>query len=66
MGDPGAKREVHWLNAQGMVACSPRDREAAHRAAQGKLLVALNAGGVTCRNCKSVIRSVETRKTKAK
>lgn len=26
------KRDLHFLNANGMVACNPRDREAAHRA----------------------------------
>ncbi len=28
-------RDLHFLNADGMVACNPRDREAAHRAQVG-------------------------------
>ncbi len=50
------KPEVHWRNADGMVACNPRDREAAHRADQGKLVVADHPADVTCRKCRAVIR----------
>ena len=25
-------RDLHFLNGEGMIACNPRDREAAHRA----------------------------------
>ncbi len=63
MSDPGAKRDVHWLNADGKVACNPRDREAAHRAAQGKLLVAEDASGVTCHDCRK--RLLQSRRRNA-
>jgi len=44
------KRELHGLNADGMVACNPRDREAAHRARMhGIATEALD--GVTCKKC---------------
>ena len=49
--------EVHWRNAQGTVACNPRDREAAHRADQGKLVVADAPGDVTCRKCRAVLHT---------
>ena len=32
MRDRRTKRDVHALDDDGMVACNPRDREAAHRA----------------------------------
>ncbi len=43
-------QEIHFLNEDGMVACNPRDREAAHRAEQ------LGIGTedpkeVTCKKC---------------
>ena len=33
---PG-KQDLHFLNDDGMVACNPRDREAAHRAEVEKI-----------------------------
>src|SRR5919204_7346 len=33
-------KTTHWLTPDGTVACNPRDREAAHRAGEGKLAVA--------------------------
>jgi hypothetical protein len=30
--DTRQKRDLHALNADGMVLCNPRDKEAAHRA----------------------------------
>lgn len=30
--DTRSRRDLHALNANGMVLCTPRDREAAHRA----------------------------------
>jgi hypothetical protein len=32
MRDTRVKRDLHALNADGMLVCNPRDREAAHRA----------------------------------
>ena len=50
MGDKRRKRELHGLNADGMVACNPRDREAAHRAhAEG--IATAEDSAVTCRKC---------------
>jgi hypothetical protein len=41
------KQDVHWLNAEGMVACNPRDREAAHRA-QVEGIASESRHAVTC------------------
>ncbi len=55
MGDRRTKRDLHWLNADGMVACNPRDREAAHRA-EVEGIATENWGAVTCRKCLSLRR----------
>ena len=47
-------RDVHGLNADGRVACNPRDREAAHRA-QVHGIAAANFAGVTCAKCRTVM-----------
>ena len=44
------KRDVHVPNEDGMVACNPRDREAAHRASVGDIATA-GSEGVTCQKC---------------
>ena len=50
-------RDLHYLNADGMVACNPRDREAAHRAEmEGIATEDINA--VTCKKCWKVIRTM--------
>lgn len=49
------KREVHFLNEDGMVACNPRDREAAHRA-EVEGIATTNAQAVTCKKCWETIR----------
>lgn len=52
--DKRTKRDLHALNADGMVVCNPRDKEAAHRAqTEGIATEDLNA--VTCRKCLSII-----------
>lgn len=49
------KRDLHFLNEDGMVACNPRDREAAHRAdVEG--IATENPRAVTCKKCLVVIR----------
>ena len=49
------KRDLHFLNADGRVACNPRDREAAHRAdVEG--IATENVQAVTCKKCRAVIR----------
>jgi len=51
---PG-KRDRHFLNADGMVACNPRDREAAHRA-EMEGIATEDPEAVTCRKCWAEIR----------
>ena len=48
-------RDLHFLNKDGMVACNPRDREAAHRAAV-KGIATENVQAVTCRECRVEVR----------
>ena len=49
------KQDLHILNSDGMVACNPRDREAAHRA-QMEGIATENPKSVTCKKCWTVIR----------
>jgi hypothetical protein len=50
------KQDLHFLNDDGMVACNPRDREAAHRAeVQG--IATENPQVVTCKKCWAIIRN---------
>ena len=51
------KRDLHYLNADGMVACNPRDREAAHRA-EVEGIATDDADAVTCKKCWIEIRRV--------
>lgn len=46
-------RDRHFLNADGMVACNPRDREAAHRAEMEDMTTE-DLAEVTCRKCRTV------------
>jgi hypothetical protein len=60
-------RDVHWLAADGVVACNPRDREAAHRAEQGDLLAVEGAGArggaaITCRTCREAFHRAAPRR----
>lgn len=52
-----AKLDLHFLNREGMVACSPRDVEAAHRA-EVEGIATTDALAVTCKKCWAVIRAV--------
>jgi uncharacterized protein DUF1801 len=47
---------VHFLNEDGMVACNPRDREAAHRA-EVEGIATEHAAAVTCRKCRMILWS---------
>ncbi len=49
------KRDLHFLNEDGMVACNPRDKEAAHRA-EVEGIATENPEAVTCRKCRAEIR----------
>ena len=48
------KRDLHFLDANGMVACNPRDKEAAHRA-EVEGIATDDPAAVTCRKCRAVI-----------
>lgn len=48
--DERTKRDLHALNADGMVLCNPRDKEAAHRADMEGIATDDRAR-VTCRKC---------------
>jgi hypothetical protein len=48
--DTRESRDLHALNADGMVLCNPRDREAAHRAEMEGIATDDHAA-VTCRKC---------------
>lgn len=45
--------EVHLLDDDGMVACNPRDREAAHRAEMDGIATS-DPAGVTCKTCRQL------------
>ena len=47
--------DLHYLDKDGMVACNPRDREAAHRA-QTEGIATENTQAVTCRKCRLAMR----------
>ena len=52
--DKRQKRDLHALDADGMVVCNPRDKEAAHRA-EVERIATHDRGAVTCRKCLSAL-----------
>ncbi len=48
------RREMHGLNADGMLLCNPRDREAAHRA-QVAGIATESLSSVTCSKCRTLM-----------
>ena len=52
--DLRSKRDLHALNADGMVLCNPRDKEAAHRA-QMEGIATDDRDAVTCRKCRALL-----------
>jgi hypothetical protein len=50
IGDRRAKRDRHALTPEGMVACNPRDKEAAHRA-EMEGIATDDPLAVTCPKC---------------
>ena len=48
------KRNLHALDAEGMVLCNPRDKEAAHRA-QMEGIGSDDHDAITCRRCLSLL-----------
>ena len=53
--DKRANRDLHALNADGMLVCNPRDREAAHRA-QVEGIATEDESAVTCKKCRALLR----------
>jgi hypothetical protein len=51
----GRKHDMHALDADGMVLCNPRDREAAHRA-QVEGIATTSEEQVTCKKCLDLLR----------
>lgn len=45
------RRDVHAVDDDGMIACNPRDREAAHRAEVAGILTSSDPRHVTCSKC---------------
>ncbi len=56
--DKRPKHDLHALDANGMVLCNPRDREAAHRA-EVEGIVTTNRSAVTCKKCLSLLYKQE-------
>ena len=52
-------RDLHFLNEAGMVACNPRDREAAHRA-EVEGIATEDPQAVTCKKCRDIIRMMRS------
>jgi len=52
--DTRAKRDRHALDANGMVVCNPRDKEAAHRA-EVEGIATNDPDAVTCRRCRELL-----------
>ena len=48
------KRDLHHLNEDGMVACNPRDKEAAHRA-EVEGIATEDRSKVSCRKCLALL-----------
>jgi len=55
-----ANQDLHLLNEDGMVACNPRDREAAHRA-EMEGIATQNPQAVTCEKCRAAMRKSRSR-----
>ena len=54
--DRRTRRDRHALDADGMVACNPRDREAAHRA-EVEGIATSDLTQVTCAKCLRAVRA---------
>jgi hypothetical protein len=58
--DRRQKRDRHALNADGMVLCNPRDKEAANRA-EMEGIATDNRAAVTCRKCLALLYQSQRR-----
>jgi hypothetical protein len=56
--DRRVNRDRHALDAEGMVLCNPRDREAAHRA-QMEGIATDDHARVTCRKCQRKLYQID-------
>ena len=56
--DKRQKRDLHALDSDGMVACNPRDKEAAHRA-EVEGIATEDRDAVTCRKCLSLLHRLD-------
>jgi hypothetical protein len=56
--DERTKRDKHALNAEGMVLCNPRDKEAAHRA-EMEGIATDQRSAVTCRKCLALLYKLD-------
>jgi hypothetical protein len=54
------RRDVHAVDDDGMLACNPRDREAAHRAEVADILTSSIPEQVTCAKCLVALRRAKT------
>jgi hypothetical protein len=54
-----SNRDLHYLNEEGMVACNPRDREAAHRAEHERIATE-DISAVTCKKCWQAYRMMKS------
>lgn len=52
--DTRQKRDLHALNDDGKVLCTPRDKEAAHRA-EMEGIATKQLGAVTCPKCLTLL-----------
>jgi hypothetical protein len=50
--DDRPKRDLHALDADGMLVCNPRDREAAHRA-EVEGIATTDPTRVSCKKCRA-------------
>jgi hypothetical protein len=55
--DKRLKRDLHALDADGMVLCNRRDKEAAHRA-EMECIATDNRRAVTCRKCLTLLHKL--------
>jgi hypothetical protein len=53
--DPRTRRDLHALDADGMLVCNPRDKEAAHRA-EVEGIATDQVAAVTCGKCLALLR----------
>ena len=63
--DDRPRRDRHALNAEGMVLCNPRDREAAHRA-EMEGIATDDRAAVTCQKCLALLYQLDRARNEAR